>query len=95
MFSEIFLRGGRAETHFPGVKSGDQIVAMPRADLQRVLDTLRTANRDVSDKLDLYNTSEPRIMQALARAKLVRDGFDTTELQNSLKRGDLLKRLMA
>ncbi len=95
MFSEIFLRGDRAETHFPGVKSGDQIVAMPRADLQRVLDTLRTANRDVSDKLDLYNTSEPRIMQALARAKLVRDGFDTTELQNSLKRGDLLKRLMA
>jgi hypothetical protein len=94
MFSEIFLRGGRADTHFPGLKTGDQVIAMPRASLQNVIDTLRNASREVSDKLDLYDTSEPRIMQALARAKLIRNGFDATELQNSFMRGDLLKRLL-
>ena len=95
MFSELFLRGGRADAHFPGFRTGDQVIAMPRADLQRVIDMLRSASRDVSDKLDLHNTSEPRIMHALARARLIRNGFDTTELQNSFSRGDLLKRLMA
>jgi hypothetical protein len=49
----------------------------------------------MSDRLDLHNTSEPRIMQMLARAKLIRNGFDSTELQNAFQRGDLLKRLMA
>jgi hypothetical protein len=95
MFSEIFLRGGRAEAHFPGFKPGDPVLAMKRADLQRVIDMLRGAGRDVTDRLDLYNTSEPRIMHALARARLIRDGFDTTELQKSLEQNDLLKRLVA
>lgn len=94
MFSELFLRGDSAAKHFPGVKPGDQVVAMKRDDLQRVLDLLRGANREMSDRLDLHNTTEPRIMQILARAKLIRDGFDTTELQKSLERRDLLKRLM-
>jgi hypothetical protein len=95
MFSELFLRGGRAESHFQGFRTGDQVTALPRADLQRVIDMLRSASRDVSDRLDLHNTSEPRIMQMLARAKLIREGFDSTELQNAFQRGDLLKRLMA
>jgi hypothetical protein len=30
----------------------------------------------------------------LARARLIRNGFDATELRKSLKKGDLLKRLM-
>ena len=93
--ARVLLRGGRADSHFPGLKTGDQVIAMPRASLQNVIDTLRNASREVSDKLDLYDTSEPRIMQVLARAKLIRNGFDATELQNSFMRGDLLKRLMA
>lgn len=95
MFSEIFLRGGSAASHFPGVKSGDRMLVMKRGDLQRVIEMLKAAGRDVSERLDLYNISEARIMELLGRAKLIRDGFDTTELQRALERTELIKRLMA
>jgi hypothetical protein len=95
MFSEIFLRGGRAEAHFPGFHTGDQMIAMRREDLGKVIEVLRGANREASERLDLYNSSEPRIMHALARAKLVKDGYDATPLHETLKRGDLLKKLLA
>lgn len=95
MFSEIFLRGGSAASHFPGVQPGDQMYAMKRGDLQRVIELLKSAGRDVSEKLDLYNISEARIMQILGRAKLIKEGFDTTELQKALDRNELIRKLMA
>ena len=95
MFSEIFLRGASAASHFPGVKTGDQVLGIKRGDLQRVIETLKGASRDVSEKLDLYNISEARILQLLGRAKLIQDGFDTTGLQKAFERNDLLRRLMA
>ena len=94
MFSEVFLRGGSAASHFPGVKTGDQMLAMKRADLLRVIETLKSAGRDVSEKLDLYNISEARIIQLLGRAKLIKDGFDTTELKKAFDRNELIRRLM-
>ena len=93
--TEIFLRGGRAESHFAGLKTGDQVLGMRKKDLERVIETLRDADRVMSDHLDLYNISEARILRVLSWAKLIRDGFDTSELQKSLERGDLLKRLAA
>lgn len=95
MFSEIFLRGGSAAGHFPGVRPGDQMLAMKRGDLQRVFETLKDAGRDVSERLDLYNISEARMMQMLGRAKLIRDGFDTAELQKAFDKHELIRRLMA
>lgn len=95
MFSEIFLRGGSAAGHFPGVRTGDQMLAMKRGDLQRVFETLKGAGRDVSERLDLYNISEARMMQMLGRARLIRDGFDTAELQKAFDKHELIRRLMA
>lgn len=93
-FTEIFLRGGRAESMFKGFRTGDQVLAVRKDDLARVIDILREASREVSDKLDLYNISEARIIQLLAWARLIRDCFDTSELQKALVKGDLLQRLM-
>lgn len=93
-FTEIFLRGGRAESMFKGFRTGDPVLAVRKEDLSRVIDILREASREVSDKLDLYNISESRIIQLLAWARLIRDGFDTSELQKALVKGDLLQRLM-
>lgn len=94
MFAEIFLRGGRADSHFPGAKTGDQLLAMTRADLERVIETLKGASGDVSGRHDLYNISEARIMHMLARARLL-NGFDSSELQKAFAANDLEKRLMA
>lgn len=95
MFSEIFLRGGSAASHFPGARTGDQALGCKRGELQRVIETLKGASREVSEKLDLYNISEARILQLLGRARLIRNGFDTTELQKAFERNELLRRLMA
>ncbi|HYD19445.1 MAG TPA: hypothetical protein VEF76_13300, partial [Patescibacteria group bacterium] len=92
MFAEIFLRGGRAENHFQGVKPGDQVLAMKRSDLERVIETLKSSQSEVSEQLDLYSISEARIMQMLARAKLIR-GFDTSALQAALGDGTLVQKL--
>jgi hypothetical protein len=93
--TEIFLRGGRAESHFPMLKTGDQVLGIRKKDLESVIDVLRSADRAMSDYLDLYNISEARILRVLSWANLIRDGFDTTELQKALERGNLLKRLAA
>ncbi len=93
--TEIFLRGGRAESHFPGLKTGDQVLGIRKKDLLRVIEALRDADRRMSDDMDLYNISEARILRVLSWAKLIRDGFDTSELQKVLDRGGLLKRLAA
>jgi len=94
MFTEIFLRGGRAEGYFPGLATGDQVLAVRRADLAAVIDTLRAAERHMSEKLDLYNISEANILRLLGRAKLIRDGFDASPLQEALQRGDLIQKLL-
>ncbi|MDE1152250.1 MAG: hypothetical protein PW788_06920 [Micavibrio sp.] len=95
MFTEIFLRGGAAVNQFPGLATGDQVLALRRDDLSKVISQLHAAGREVSEKLDLYNISEARILRLLGRAKLIRDGFDATELHAVLKNGELVKRLMA
>lgn len=92
-FTEIFLRGGRAESHFPGVRTGEQILAVSRADLQRVIDILQNAGAGVSGKFDLHNATESRVMRLLADAGLIRDGFDATALRAALQDGSLLQKL--
>ncbi|MFN7114447.1 MAG: hypothetical protein ACK4PK_08820 [Alphaproteobacteria bacterium] len=94
-FSEIFLRGGRAESHFSGFRPGDPVLAVRKEDLRAVWEVLQGADRAVSERLDLYNISDARLIQMLSWAKLIRDGFDTAELRKSLDAGDLLARLAA
>jgi len=94
-FSEIFLRGGRAESHFSGFRPGDPVLAVRKEDLRAVWEVLQGADRVISERLDLYNISDARLIQLLAWAKLIRDGFDSAELRKSLATGDLLARLAA
>jgi hypothetical protein len=92
-FTEIFLRGGSAATHFDAFEPGNPATIMREADLQHVMNILRKADRRTAERLDLHNISEARIIKLLARAKLIRDGYDTTALAKTLKKGDLLKKL--
>jgi hypothetical protein len=94
-FSELFLRGGRAESHFPGVRPGDALAALSKADFRRVSEALQSADRGLSDKLDLHNATEARLIQALARAGLIRDGFDSAPLRAALADKTLLAKLAA
>ena len=92
-FSEIMLRGARAESHFHGIRTGDAVRAVGKKELLQVIDILRHADDDISAKFDLENISEGNIIAMLARSRLIRDGFDATELKKSLSAGDLLQRL--
>ncbi|MBI1216689.1 MAG: hypothetical protein GC185_12835 [Alphaproteobacteria bacterium] len=94
MFSEIFMRGGRAESHFPGIKPGDALLGLPRAMLSQVVETLQGADAGVQEKLGLYNMREARIIRLLGREKLITGGFDTCELADALEEGALLSRLL-
>jgi hypothetical protein len=95
MFSEIFMRGGRAESHFPGIRPGDLVQGVPRAAMSRVMEILQSADAGVLEKLGLYNISEARVIRQLGRAGLIRDGFDATALLATLEKGDLVETLMA
>ncbi|MFH1158927.1 MAG: hypothetical protein V1721_08665 [Pseudomonadota bacterium] len=92
-FTEIFLRGGRAENHFRNFHPGDQALGIRKTDLEGVIGVLRGADRAASEGLDLDSLSEAKIIGMLAKAGLIRDGFDTAALQKALKQGTLLSLL--
>lgn len=92
-FTEIFLRGARAEGHFKDFRTGDQVLGVAKADLEKVIGVLRGADRATSEKLELEDISEARIIKMLARRGLIQDGFDARELQKALQDGSLLWRL--
>lgn len=92
-FTELMLRGARAERLFGDFVPGAPAVLLREADLQKASAILYGAGREVLEKLDLQQLSGVRVIKLLARAKLIKNGYDTTELQKTLKKGDLLKRL--
>lgn len=94
-FTEIFLRGGRAERSFKDFQPGDHVILMRETDLQKVTNVLRMADRTKAEELELYNISGAKIMAMLSRSKLIRHGYDTTALQKSLADNTLLEKLRA
>jgi hypothetical protein len=82
-FTEIFLRGGRAVTHFGTFKPGDDVLAIARDDLSAVIAAMGGEG------------DSARTIERLARSGLIKDSFDSTELKAVLGKGDLVKRLAA
>ena len=95
-FSEIFLRGGSAASLFKKVAPGDRIVALDQEIMNQVIDILKESadNEAVSESLDLYNLSEAKILDLLSHAKLIRRGYDVSNLKKAIKDGNLIEKLV-
>lgn len=92
-FTELMLRGARAARLFGEFAPGDTALLLRETDLQRVNTLLHEADRATAERLELHNISDAGIIAMLSRAKMIRNGYDATELHKALKKGDLLKRL--
>ena len=92
-FTEVFLRGGRADRQFHEFAPGEPATVVRKDDLKKVIDILRNADRKTAARIDLYNISEVKIIAMLSRARLITDGYDTTALQRALSKGTLLRYL--
>jgi hypothetical protein len=85
-FTEIFLRGARADRRFKDFHPGDRVWGLAKATLEKVINVLYASG---PLKLDLDNMSEARIIEMLVHAGLIQDGFDALELHKRLDRGTL------
>lgn len=94
-FTEAMLRGGRAANLFGDFTPGDTAILLREVDLQKVNAVLHNAPAKAAERLALHNASDARIIAMLARARLIRDGYDATELRAALKKGTLLRHLGA
>lgn len=92
-FTEIMLRGAPAARLFGDFGTGDPATVLREKDLQKVLEILRRTDRKTSERLGLQNMSAARVIKMLARARLIRNGYDSTELRKALRKGDLIRRL--
>lgn len=92
-FTELMLRGSRAARLFGEFSSGEPAILLRETELQKVNALLHGASRSVAERLELHDISDAKTIAMLARAKLIRGGFDSTELRRALKKGDVLKRL--
>lgn len=89
-FTEIFLRGGTAAGVFPRIQTGEQVLAVPAKTLQKTISILRESGLNTLGNFDLYMLSEAKLMDILAHKGLIKDGFNSTGLQQHIDQGDLI-----